>query len=201
MLNNAVDHLLKQEFDIYRTQGTSHPLMQEYGVSARPVEHEELEKWRHNFTGIQYHHPSTNIVFYGAIDDLWKDTNGEYIVVDYKATARDYPVTELSESSWNDSYRRQIEFYQWLLTMKGLKVSKKGYFVYCTGRKGAKSFDAKLEFDIRLISFDGAHDWIEPTVEKLAGCLQQQTLPEASPECSYCQYRKKAADREHMQLF
>ncbi|KXK08863.1 MAG: PD-(D/E)XK nuclease superfamily protein [Microgenomates bacterium OLB22] len=153
MLNNAVDHLLKQEFDSYRAQGIAHPLMSAYGLQARPVDHEELEKWRHNFTGIEYTHTLTGITFYGAIDDLWKDTDGKYIVVDYKATAKDYPVTELYDGGWHDSYRRQLEFYQWLLTQKGMNVSKTGYFVYCTAKKDAKAFDAKLEFSINLIPY------------------------------------------------
>ncbi len=51
-LNTAVDTLLKQEFDTYRAKGTKHPLIEKYGVDARPVPHEVLEKWRHNFTGV-----------------------------------------------------------------------------------------------------------------------------------------------------
>jgi len=70
LLNSAVDHLLKQEFDIYRANGTKHPLLEKYGVDAIPIPHDELEKWRHNFTGIQYHHKKTNFLLYGAIDDL-----------------------------------------------------------------------------------------------------------------------------------
>src|SRR3989344_108330 len=48
-LNSAVDHLLKAEFDIHRANGTKHPLIEKYGVDARPIPHEQLEKWRHNF--------------------------------------------------------------------------------------------------------------------------------------------------------
>ncbi|MFA5175586.1 MAG: hypothetical protein WC430_04215, partial [Patescibacteria group bacterium] len=71
-LNSAVDHLLKLEFDIHRVNGTKHPLIEKYGVDARPVVHEDLDKWRHNFTGIQFLHKPTNFLVFGAIDDLWQ---------------------------------------------------------------------------------------------------------------------------------
>lgn len=69
-LNNAVDTLLKQEFDIYRTSGKPHPLIEQYGVDAQPVLHEDLDKWRQNFVGVQYLHEPTNLIITGAIDDL-----------------------------------------------------------------------------------------------------------------------------------
>ncbi len=38
-LNIAVDTLLKKEFDHYRENGQQHPLLEKYGVDARPVPH------------------------------------------------------------------------------------------------------------------------------------------------------------------
>ena len=67
----GVDLELKQEFDIHRENGDPHPLIEKYGIDARPVPHEDLDKWRHNFTGVQYLHEPTNLLIYGAIDDLW----------------------------------------------------------------------------------------------------------------------------------
>src|SRR3989338_7637115 len=45
-LNNAVDELLKREFDVHRKDGTRHPLCEKYGVDAVPFAHEDLEAWR-----------------------------------------------------------------------------------------------------------------------------------------------------------
>ncbi|MDH3452958.1 MAG: hypothetical protein OEN20_11085, partial [Gammaproteobacteria bacterium] len=42
-LNNAVDRLLKAEFDTHRIAATTHPLLERYGVNARPVPHDSLE--------------------------------------------------------------------------------------------------------------------------------------------------------------
>lgn len=63
-LNSAVDALLKQEFDIHRASGKPHPLIERYGVDAWPVPHDYLEKWRHNFTGVQYLHVPTNLLIF-----------------------------------------------------------------------------------------------------------------------------------------
>jgi len=158
-INSAVDTLLKKEFDIHRAKGEQHPLQEQYGVDARPVAHEELDIWRENFKGVRYEDKKTGLVITGAIDDLWINSQGEYIVVDYKATAKDEPVVEL-DKEWQDGYKRQMEVYQWLLRKTGLKVSKTGYFVYCTGKLDREAFDGKIDFDVKLIAYEGDDSWV-----------------------------------------
>src|SRR3990167_11231825 len=121
-LNSAVDILLKKEFDIYPKQKTPHPLMDSYGVSAVPFQHEKIETWRENFTGVETHHTPTNFVVFGAVDDIWQktegaDEGGKLIVVDYKATSKEAEVT--LDAEWQDGYKRQMEVYQWLLRQNG----------------------------------------------------------------------------------
>ena len=94
-INSAVDSLLKKEFDEHRVNGTRHPLLETYGVNAVPAPRAEMDDWRNNFKGVQYLHEDTNLLVFGAIDDLWQDEDEGYIVVDYKATAKKEPVTEL----------------------------------------------------------------------------------------------------------
>lgn len=186
-LNSAVDALLKQEFDAYRVSGDRHPLIERYGVDAHPVFHEDLDKWRHNFTGIQYLHKETNFLVYGAIDDLWQNSKGEYIVVDYKATSKDEEITAL-DKDWQDGYKRQMETYQWLLRQNGYKVSDTGYFVYCNGKRDAEAFDGKLEFDVNLIPYTGDDGWVDGTILKIYDCLNSSKIPEAGKDCDYCSY-------------
>lgn len=186
-LNAAVDTLLKQEFDIHRTNGTKHPLMEKYGIDATPVNHKDLAQWRYNFTGIQFLHKPTNFLVYGAIDDLWQNSKQEYIVVDYKATAKAEEITSL-DKDWHIGYKRQMEIYQWLLRQNGYKVSNTGYFVYCNGNADAKAFDQKLEFRVNLISYTGDGGWIEKTILDMHKCLNQDTIPEAGKGCDYCSY-------------
>ena len=45
------------------------------------------------------------------------------------------------DADWQDGYKKQIEFYQWLLRGNGFKVSDTGYFVYCNGLKNKDVFD------------------------------------------------------------
>jgi len=194
-LNTAVDTLLKQEFDIYRAKGTKHPLIEKYGVDARPIAHDDLAKWRHNFTGIQYLHEKTNLLIFGAIDDLWQNPQEEYIVVDYKATAKPEEITSL-DKDWHIGYKRQMEIYQWLLRKNGYLVSDTGYFVYCNGKADRKAFDGKLDFDVTLIAYQGDDSWIEKTILKIHKCLHSKKIPKASAGCDYCSYIKSINNKK-----
>jgi len=187
-LNSAVDTLLKKESDTYRAKGTVHPLIEKYGVDARPVPHDDLDKWRQNFVGIQYLHEPTNLLIHGAIDDLWQNSNSEYIVVDYKATAKKEEITAL-DKDWHDGYKRQMEVYQWLLRQNKYTVSNTAYFVYCNGKADREAFNGKLEFELTLIPYDGNDGWIEHTIKDLHSCLKSNVIPEASKDCDYCGYR------------
>lgn len=186
-LNAAVDSLFKKEFDIYRAKNKAHPLMEKYGVDAVPVDHKDLARWRHNFTGVRFLHKPTNLLIFGAIDDLWINSKGEYIVVDYKATSKDGKIEEL-DKEWQEGYKRQMEIYQWLLRQNGYKVSDVGYFVYCNGRADKKAFDAKLEFDITLIPHQGNDGWVESAIRRAHQCLNSGQIPPADMDCDYCNY-------------
>ena len=192
-LNSAVDTLLKQEFDVHRANGTQHPLIEKYGVDAKPVLHEDLDKWRHNFTGVQFEHPSTGFTIMGAIDDLWQNKAGEYIVVDYKSTSKNEKIDKL-DKDWQDGYKRQMEVYQWLLRQNGYKVSDTGYFVYCNGDTDKEAFDGKLEFDVTLIAYEGDDSWVDNTIQEIHQCLVSDKLPNPGEDCDYCAYRKAMID-------
>lgn len=185
-LNTAVDTLLKKEFDLHRAKQKAHPLMKAYGIKAVPFAHEMINEWRENFKGVRYHHKSTNFIITGAVDDLWKDTRGKIIVVDYKATSKIEKVT--LDAEWQGGYKRQMEIYQWLLRKNGFKVSDTGYFVYCNGKTDRKAFDGKLEFDIDLLPYEGDDSWIENTLKDIKKCLNGK-MPKSDEKCDYCNYR------------
>lgn len=186
-INSAVDHLLKQEFDGHRAKGEQHPLQKKYGISARPAQHDEIDEWRRNFGGVRHLHEPTGMLVTGAIDDLWIDDNGEYIIVDYKATAKDKPVTELDQE-WQGGYKRQMEVYQWLVRRNGLKVSDTGYFVYCTGKMDGTSFDGRIDFDVQLIAYKGSDAWVEGKLHEIKVCLDKDEIPESGEDCDWCSY-------------
>lgn len=201
-LNSAVDTLLKKEFDIHRTAGTSHPLLAGYGLDLVPFAHEMMDRWRENFQGVQYLDARTNFLITGAIDDLWRDSKGLIYVVDYKSTSKDGEVS--LDAEWQDGYKRQVEVYQWLLRKNGFSVADTAYFVYCNGRTDVKAFDAKLEFDIKLIPYQGDAAWVEGTLLEAKKCLDGP-LPRPSLTCDHCRYRAAAetaiAKTRHATLF
>jgi hypothetical protein len=189
-LNSAVDKLLKKEFDIHRAKQTTHPLLKTYGIEAVPFSHDELETWRETFEGIQYVHPETGLTISGAIDDLWRGSDGKLIVVDYKATSKDSEVN--IDAEWQNAYKRQLEVYQWLLRRKGFEVSDTGYFVYCNGKTDKEAFDGVLEFDIKVIPYTGNDAWIEDAILKAHKCLTDERVPNQAPDCDFCLYRNSA---------
>lgn len=195
-LNSAVDHLLKQEFDTHRVKGEQHPLQKEYGIDAKPVARDELDEWRDNFGGVRHYHEPTGMMVTGAIDDLWITASGEYVVVDYKATAKEEAVKELNKK-WQDGYKRQMEVYQWLLRQNGLPVSSTGYFVYCTGKLDSEAFDKRIDFDVNLIAYEGDDSWVEKTLLKIKECLEGDEVPVSGDDCDHCAYWNARAKFEN----
>lgn len=185
-LNVAVDHLLKNEFDASRGKGVPERLAKE-GLSFVPTAHESLSRWRENFKGVTRNY--RGIEFFGAIDDLWQDMFGMHYVVDYKATSKADEVN--LDADWQISYKRQVEFYQWLLRGNQLEVSDQAWFVYANGIKDQRGFDNKLLFTTKLIPYVGNGGWIEPTLDRLIECLNLQSPPKPSDDCAYCQYAEK----------
>ncbi len=188
-LNNAVDALLKNEFDLLRKSGESHELMKKYKIDAVPMQHPDLGVWRddvHRYVGASVLHKPTNLMIQGIIDDVWKDSKGKMLMVDYKATST---TKEISlEDKYKQGYKRQIEIYQWIFRTLGHEVSDIGYFVFANATKNREKFDGKLEFDMTIISHKGDTSWVEPTITKIKACLMDDAVPPASETCEYCSY-------------
>lgn len=192
-INKAIDELFKKEFDTYRTKGEPHPIMVQYELDAIPFVHDKLDDWRETFVGVQAPHEATNLLVFGAVDDLWVNQAGEVIVVDYKATAKDKEVS--ISAGWQISYKRQLEVYQWLLRQNGLIVSDTGYFVYTNGRLDLDGFFDKIEFKTKLIPYTGNADWVEPTLLQMKACMDGDMPPVGDSimggECEFCAYAKQ----------
>ena len=188
-LNSAGDTLLKKEFDSHRAKKTAHPLMEHYGIDAVPFQHKDINKWRDSLRGgIEYLHGPTNLLITGGIDDVWVNPEGELLIVDYKATEKNGEIN--LDAEWQDSYKRQMEIYQWLFKQNGFKVSPTGYFVYANGQTDREAFDGKLEFDVHIIPYTGDTSWIEPKLKEIKRVLDSDDQPDANKDCDYCSYRE-----------
>ncbi len=181
-INSAIDFLLKQEFDVHRENGTAHSLLKKYKLDLIPYKCKEINAWRHNFTGVSYHHKPTDFWVYGAVDDVWVDPHGELIVVDYKATGA-------KEHKIYDQYRRQMEVYQWLLARNNHKVSKTGYFLFAKVNKDEGFAQGKLSFDLILERLEGDSSWVESAIMGAKSNLDGP-LPQPKEGCVYCQFSK-----------
>ena len=188
-LNSAVDNLLKTEFDHYRNIQEPHPYITQLGLNAVPFQHEDIERWRANFTGVSFDHLDLKFHLFGAVDDLWVNLDSEeIIVVDYKATSKSTDVT--IDADWQMSYKRQMEFYQYLLRKNGFKVSNTGYFIYCNGNRNKERFNEVLEFKMSLIPYTGSDIWVEPTLCDIHNLLNHDVVPVHNDNCDYCLYQK-----------
>lgn len=198
-LNEAVDLLLKKECDIYRAKQESHPIAISAGLALIPMQHANLERWRNPFEGVRYHHEASNFVIFGGIDDVWCDENGTVTVVDYKATSKDGEVT--IDAEWQQSYKRQLEIYQWLFRNNGFTVSNTGYFIYANGDRSQKEFKNTLHFKTSLIPYNGSDDWIEETLTSIRTVLTSDSIPPQGKYCECCTYREAAGKsfRAHVQ--
>jgi hypothetical protein len=198
-LNSAVDLLLKKEFDAHRVKQVAHPLMKNYGIEAVPFKHPKIDEWRDALkAGIQYHHAPTQLPICGGVDDVWVNQAGELLIVDYKATSKDGEVS--LDAEWQNGYKRQMEIYQWLFRRNDFKVSDTGYFVYVNATRDREAFDARLEFEVKIIPYVGSDKWVESTIFEIHQCLTKGQIPEAGKDCDYCRYREAAREVETGQL-
>jgi CRISPR/Cas system-associated exonuclease Cas4 (RecB family) len=181
-INSAIDALLKQEFDVHREDGTAHYIIKKCSIDAIPYKCKEIDTWRQNFTGVQFYHKPTDFLVSGAVDDVWVNPAGELIVIDYKATGA-------NEYNIYDSYKRQLEVYQWLLLQNGYKVSKTGYFLFAKVNKNHGFAEGKLSFDLSLEALEGDSTWVEDALLSARKTLDS-TIPTSSTECPYCQFVK-----------
>ena len=190
-LNNAVDALMKAEFDRYRAAAEPHPLFASVGLDAVPFRHEHLDRWRQNFTGVRWKDEETGWTLFGAVDDLWQARSGELIVADYKATARaEMPTTR----GLYPSYRRQMDVYQFLVRRQGFPVSNRGWFVYVNGDGRAAEWGEKLCFTTTLVPYDGDDAWVLDVFRRAVATVGQAEVPVAAENCEFCAYAAGAAN-------
>ena len=136
----------------------------------------------------------TNIILYGAIDDLWLNrNNNEVIVVDYKATSNKYGVDYVnSKMSYHKAYLRQLDFYAYLLKLNKFNVFKTGYWLVCNAQhKDQKTFCGNLNFKIDLLPYDVNTDYIEDTLVELEKCYNGNKIPISNFACDNCRWTKK----------
>ena len=196
LLNTATDTLLKKDFDAYRQSQTPHPFMQKHGLDHLvPFQHEDFESWTKALQlGFQTYHKKSNLIIGGGLDDVWHNRTADQLhIVDYKSTAtkRNEDLTALEtitlDGHYKNSYKRQMDIYQWIMRHNEFDVSNTGYFVYVNGdqhfQNGMLDKDgdyASMRFAVQLIEYQGNDSWVEDTILEIKECLYQKHCPEHS---------------------
>ena len=196
-LNNAVDSLYKNEFDIYRKDKKPHPIMIKNNINCIPYDHENLTEWRNAFKGIRWHDKNTNFVFFGGIDDIWINKEDELHIVDYKATAKK-KFNPNFNTGWEVCYKRQLEIYQWLFRKNNYNVSDIGYIIYANGKSDENEFNCNLTFEEHLFPLVCNTVWIDKIIQEIYECLNSENLPKSGggwngEGCEQCAYKKQLA--------
>lgn len=208
-LPNAVDEMLKNSHDVYRSRQEPHPYMSDAGIQAVPFQHEKMDDWRKRNRGIRYLDQNTNLELYGLVDDIWRSTqNDELFIVEYKTTTvkrkkktinKQTILGEEIKPDLNEKgapykywYKKQVEFYQWLLRKNNFNVSNVTYFLFCSGRyKEIHDFSDKMQFRIDIIEHVGNDDWVDETIINIKNVLDGEQIPDSNPNCDHCNYAKK----------
>lgn len=200
-INEATDVLLKRDFDKHRKARTCHPFLKENGLNHLvPLEDERFELWTQSlhfgaagrFNTI---HDETNLKVGGGLDDVWLNTEtGQAHLVDYKSTSQKSPDKEITlDDWWKASYKRQMDFYIWVMRRLGLDTSDVGYFLYCDGdRFTEKKFlhegHATMQFKVTLLAYKSDLSWIEPTLKSIKQLLDARKCPDHAMKCEYGAY-------------
>lgn len=194
-LNIAVDELCKSEFDYYREKQEPHPLFIKHNIDAVPFKHPDMDRWRHNFTGLSYTSEEHGYHFFGAVDDIWQAPNGELIIADVKTTSKkDFDWDKIYAQPYGKGYQRQLEMYQWTLRKMGFEVSNTAYLVYYNGLKYEPMFNQELKFESEVIPLECDDSWVEDKILEALQVLKEDVYPPGTKNCDMCSYLSKRWD-------
>ena len=206
-LNEATDVLLKRDFDRYRTLQEPHPFLVRLGYEHLvPFQHEKFELWTqsiHYGAEGRFHtvHEPTNLKVGGGLDDVWlnKKTNRVHIV-DYKSTSQKSAGRSISlDGPWTGTYKRQMDFYIWVMRQMGLDTDDTGYFLYCDGdRFTDQPFlgreDGRMHFKMTLLPYCSNQEWIEPALIRIKKLLLQEECPGHNTSCEHGEFLAACSD-------
>lgn len=200
-INEATDVLLKRDFDEHRKVGTCHPFLKENGFeNLIPLADDRFELWTQSlhfgaegrFNTV---HEETNLKVGGGLDDVWLNTQtGRVHLVDYKSTSQKSPDKKITlDDWWKASYKRQMDFYVWVMRRLGLDTSDIGYFLYCDGDRFTDTQflhqdHATMRFKMTLLPYKTDVSWVEPTLMKIKQLLDSGVCPDHAENCEYGEF-------------
>ena len=167
--------MLKRDFDRYRGAAETHPFLAGAGYGHPvPFAHPDFEMWTQSLHfgaegRMNTVHEETNLKIGGGLDDVWLNGNRSD---PYSGLQEHFPEVPGRHHPRLDplkaAYKRQMDLYVWVMRTKGFDVSDTGYFLYCDGDRFSEydlqgQTDARMRFEMSLISYEVDQSWIEPT--------------------------------------
>lgn len=195
-LQNAIDALMKKEFDEYRLRGEAHPLMRGLSGDLVPFADARLDEWRDYTKALRAPHPASGLTMYAVIDDLWLSrTDGSIHVVDYKTHGPEEPFS--LTAGWGPTYAKQLDFYAQTLMNSGvldMPISSTAYLVTEQPIRSAERFDGVLQFEAEVVAHTCDPSWIDDVLRRLAECLESDSPPAPAPDCKFCRFARQNVD-------
>lgn len=186
-LNTAVDILLKQEFDRYRTKGEFHPLLAATNIPAKLFSNQKLlNKWRDNFQGIRYYDKKLDATLFGAVDDILEFTDGKLAPLDYKSTGS-------KVAKIYDRFQLQMDVYTYLLEKNGYSTPRKGCLAFYIVDK-ENCFEDRLPFRKEVYVIDTDPSYVQRLFEEAVELLRKDAPPSHNQDCKFGQWFKKVAN-------
>ena len=206
-LNTLTDTLLKKEFDECRKKQEPHRIMLENKLNHLVPYKSEiikdkngndkllLEEWRDSIHyGLKYRFKDTNIILQGGIDDVWFNTKTEELIVaDYKSQHKKDGVSQETyfDDPYKDGYKRQLDYYAYLLNGMGYKVSSDAYLYICNAKEIDEGFHGKMLFDEVLIHYKIKTDYLETEIQKMIDTMNSENIPNSHESCENCAYARQ----------
>ena len=64
--------------------------------------------------------------------------------------------------------------------------------MFVNADKDRPGFDARLEFAVRLLAYEGDDSWVGEAILDAHACLVRDEIPAANVDCDWCAYRRAA---------
>ena len=185
-LNNAMDQLLKAEFDEYRAAGTPPPILTEHGVGAKLFgDTEKLAEWRMNLRGMRWRDPKSGHTLFGAVDDVLEFPDESLAILDFKASGA-------KEATIYPEYQLQMDVYTFLLQRLGYRTAPKAYFAFFMAVKD-DGFKGRLPFRGQLLDVTPEPDRVHDLFKRAVALAQSDDEPEHGAECDLCRWHAEAS--------
>jgi hypothetical protein len=188
-LNSAVDSLLKEEFDTYRTKNLPHPLLKDNNIKAHLFGNQKLlNQWRNNLAGIRYFDEGLQATLFGAVDDVLEfddpPSQNASARQSKKIAPLDYKSTGSTAANIYDRFQLQLDTYTFLMEKNGYQTPRKGYLAFYIVDK-SRGFIDRLPFRKEMIEIDTNPSDIYEIFKDAVNVLRKEIPPAHSSDCQF----------------